>query len=252
MIYYTPPDLLSVILKKHPISSLISGMLGSNDLRVLVNAIQMAEILMQKLPDIFHVYFRREGVMHRAKDLANSSLNGPVALGKELANSSSSETISNDPRTSDLLPGRPRFDSLPSPPPTRYCSMGAHHWSHQRFCRGWLPQQQQQRLLTLESFENHINYRGIYNLFVSACTPKVVWTIHASLQPHHCSIKTVDTVKRKKQRRDERRKTAIDENNDRKPLLQIDRFACDKILKSKLQDVHWARFRCWHQKCLKI
>ena len=127
MIYYTPPDLLSVILKKHPISSLISGMLGSNDLRVLVNAIQMAEILMQKLPDIFHVYFRREGVMHRAKDLANSSLNGPVALGKELANSSSSETISNDPRTSDLLPGRPRFDSLPSPPPTRYCSMGAHH-----------------------------------------------------------------------------------------------------------------------------
>lgn len=117
MIYYTPPDLLSVILKKHPISSLISAMLGSNDLKVLVNALQMAEILMQKLPDIYHVYFRREGVMHRAKDLVNNSLNGPVA--KELANSSSSETISNDPSVGNMLPGCSRFDSLPSPPPTR-------------------------------------------------------------------------------------------------------------------------------------
>ena len=29
--------------------------------RIVVGGIQMAEILMQKLPDVFHVYFRREG-----------------------------------------------------------------------------------------------------------------------------------------------------------------------------------------------
>ena len=31
--------------------------------RIVVGGIQMAEILMQKLPDVFHVYFRREGVI---------------------------------------------------------------------------------------------------------------------------------------------------------------------------------------------
>ena len=35
--------------------------MASQDLRVVVYAIQMAHILMQKLPDIFGIYFRREG-----------------------------------------------------------------------------------------------------------------------------------------------------------------------------------------------
>lgn len=71
---HAPPDLLGVVLKRHPISSLIGGMLQSNDLRVITNALQMAEIVMQKLPDVFHVSFRREGVMHRVRDLANGLL----------------------------------------------------------------------------------------------------------------------------------------------------------------------------------
>ena len=29
--------------------------------RIVIGGIQMAEILMKKLPDVFHVYFRREG-----------------------------------------------------------------------------------------------------------------------------------------------------------------------------------------------
>jgi hypothetical protein len=36
-------------------------MLSSQDLKIVVGALQMAEILMQKLPGIFSVYFRREG-----------------------------------------------------------------------------------------------------------------------------------------------------------------------------------------------
>lgn len=43
------------------VSSHIAAMLASVDLRVVVGALQMAEILMQKLADIFSVYFRREG-----------------------------------------------------------------------------------------------------------------------------------------------------------------------------------------------
>ena len=36
-------------------------MLSSQDLKIVVGSLQMAEILMQKLPDVFSVYFRREG-----------------------------------------------------------------------------------------------------------------------------------------------------------------------------------------------
>lgn len=55
----------------------MAGMLASNDLRTVVNALQMADILMQKLPEYFHVHFRREGVMHKIHELATSSLEAP-------------------------------------------------------------------------------------------------------------------------------------------------------------------------------
>ena len=35
--------------------------MASQDVKVVVGALQMANILMQKLPEIFSVYFRREG-----------------------------------------------------------------------------------------------------------------------------------------------------------------------------------------------
>lgn len=41
----------------------IASMLSSQDLKIVVGSLQMAEILMQKLPDIFSVYFRREGAV---------------------------------------------------------------------------------------------------------------------------------------------------------------------------------------------
>lgn len=44
-------------------------MLKSNDYRIVVCAIQMSVILMEKLPDIFQIYFYREGVMHAMESL---------------------------------------------------------------------------------------------------------------------------------------------------------------------------------------
>ena len=49
-------------------------MLASQDLKVIVGALQMSEILMQKLPDVFTTYFQRQGVTHHIQYLANSSL----------------------------------------------------------------------------------------------------------------------------------------------------------------------------------
>ena len=49
-------------------------MLKSQDYRTVVVAMQMADILMQKLPDIFLTHFYREGVMHQMKSLRDIPL----------------------------------------------------------------------------------------------------------------------------------------------------------------------------------
>ena len=49
------------------LSSQIAGMLSSGDLRIIVGALQMSELLLQKMPDEFGVHFRREGVLHQVK-----------------------------------------------------------------------------------------------------------------------------------------------------------------------------------------
>lgn len=71
MVYYANGDLLRDVLKNQIVSSHIAGMMASNDLRIVVGALQMAEILMSKLPDEFGVHFRREGVMHQITQLAD-------------------------------------------------------------------------------------------------------------------------------------------------------------------------------------
>lgn len=73
MLYHAPRTLLKDVLVKIPISSYIAGMLSSKDLRITCSALQKSDILMSKLSDTFHVYFRREGVMHKIKKLADSN-----------------------------------------------------------------------------------------------------------------------------------------------------------------------------------
>ncbi|CAH0556432.1 unnamed protein product [Brassicogethes aeneus] len=71
MVYYASPELLKEVLKNQVVSSHIAGMMASSDLRIVVGALQMAEILITKLPKDFGVHFRREGVMHQINRLAD-------------------------------------------------------------------------------------------------------------------------------------------------------------------------------------
>ena len=87
MIYYSgndqcvPPlpnqdkqlSVLHSLLKNLPISSQIASMLASADTKILVSALQICEILMQKMPDVFSVYFLREGVIHQIDRLIETS-----------------------------------------------------------------------------------------------------------------------------------------------------------------------------------
>ena len=71
MIYYSPSDLLELILKQQSISSHIASTLASSDYRIVVSALQMGDILMKKLPQIFSTHFHREGVVHQIEILVS-------------------------------------------------------------------------------------------------------------------------------------------------------------------------------------
>lgn len=74
MVYFASADLLREVLRNQILSSHLAGMMASNDLRIVVGALQMSEILMQKLPDIFGIHFRRDGVIHQFNLLADPTI----------------------------------------------------------------------------------------------------------------------------------------------------------------------------------
>lgn len=93
MVYFASADLLREVLRNQILSSHIAGMMASNDLRIVVGALQMAEILMQKLPDIFGIHFRRDGVMHQINLLADPTIPicaNPSPKSKETTGTASS------------------------------------------------------------------------------------------------------------------------------------------------------------------
>ncbi|CAB3231314.1 unnamed protein product [Arctia plantaginis] len=69
-VFYADAQLLRQVLKMQVISSHIAGMMASSDLRIVVGSLQLAEILMQRLPEEMGVQFRREGVLHQVAQLA--------------------------------------------------------------------------------------------------------------------------------------------------------------------------------------
>nr|CAH7756174.1 unnamed protein product [Callosobruchus chinensis] len=89
MVYYASPELLRDVLKNQVVSSHIAGMMASSDLRIVVGALQMAEILITKLPEEFGVHFRREGVLHQINRLADPEVPLGVSPPKSSCSSSS-------------------------------------------------------------------------------------------------------------------------------------------------------------------
>ncbi|KAL1444262.1 hypothetical protein MTO96_029946 [Rhipicephalus appendiculatus] len=86
MVHCAPAPLLAEVLRSQLVASHLAAMLSSQDLHVVVGALQMADILMQKLPEVFGVHFRREGVMHRVKQLAQEEVS--TASGDNTSGSS--------------------------------------------------------------------------------------------------------------------------------------------------------------------
>ena len=70
-------------------------MLKAPEYKIVVGAMQMADILMSKLPQVFSVYFHREGVIHQIKNLKDTPLKNLATPTKEMTTPISAPTAAN-------------------------------------------------------------------------------------------------------------------------------------------------------------
>ncbi|KAL5097471.1 hypothetical protein RYX36_001798 [Vicia faba] len=94
LMYFSPSEMIQSLLSMTNISSFLSGVLASKDPHVLTPALQIAEILMEKLPETFSKMFIREGIIH-AVDLL-------ILPGNSTNVSTQASTAEKD---TDSLPG---------------------------------------------------------------------------------------------------------------------------------------------------
>ncbi|XP_050366026.1 E3 ubiquitin-protein ligase UPL3 isoform X2 [Argentina anserina] len=69
LMYFSPAEMIESLLSMTNIASFLAGVLAWKDPHVLVPALQIAEILMEKLPETFSKVFVREGVVHAVDQL---------------------------------------------------------------------------------------------------------------------------------------------------------------------------------------
>eukprot|EP00736_Rhodelphis_marinus_P005766 Rmarinus@m.19562 len=88
MIHFSCAETLENVLKDVKMSSFFASLLTSKDWAVVLATIQMVGELMEKLPDIFSIYFQREGVVHELERVSklpiiSSPRASPVKAPKE-------------------------------------------------------------------------------------------------------------------------------------------------------------------------
>ncbi|TMX01991.1 hypothetical protein EJD97_022915 [Solanum chilense] len=97
LMYFSNANMIQSLNNVTNISSFLAGVLAWKDPQVLVPALQVAEILMEKLPGIFAKMFVREGVVHAVDALILSP-----SLGSSTSQPSSAE------KENDCIPGSSR------------------------------------------------------------------------------------------------------------------------------------------------
>ncbi|KAK4761209.1 hypothetical protein SAY87_006102 [Trapa incisa] len=86
LMYFSSSEIIQSLLSVTNISSFLAGILAWKDPHVLVPALQIADILMEKLPETFSKMFVREGVIHAIDQLilpGNTNSAQPSAVDKD-------------------------------------------------------------------------------------------------------------------------------------------------------------------------
>ncbi|QQP32337.1 Thyroid hormone receptor interactor 12, partial [Caligus rogercresseyi] len=114
MILHASPGLLREVLPVSTVSSQVAGMLSSGDLKIIIGALQISEILLQKMPEEFSVHFRREGVLHQAQKLSDPE--DPLLPTMAAAAGNTEPTASSVAGASAIwTPSRSAWSSIPGP-----------------------------------------------------------------------------------------------------------------------------------------
>lgn len=87
---HAPPAVLTVLLHDVPASSFIAGLLTSDEPPTACAALQLASVLLTKLPDVFCTHFFKEGVVHALRKLAAKAGNDERREGRRRATRSRS------------------------------------------------------------------------------------------------------------------------------------------------------------------
>ncbi|KAK4424057.1 E3 ubiquitin-protein ligase UPL3 [Sesamum alatum] len=123
LMYFSSAEMIqSSLINVTNISSFLAGVLAWKDPQVLVPALQIAEILMEKLPGVFSKMFVREGVVHAvdALILTGSSTSQPSSNEKDNDSVSGSSSRSRRNRrrgghsSSDANPAEDSKNLIPS------------------------------------------------------------------------------------------------------------------------------------------
>ncbi|XP_010327414.1 E3 ubiquitin-protein ligase UPL3 [Solanum lycopersicum] len=120
LMYFSNADMIQSLTNDTNLSSFLAGVLAWKDPQVLVPALQIAEILMEKLPGVFGKMFVREGVVHAvdALMLSGSHVSAPphpTRAEKEKHNRRRSTNSNTDAiSVEDLTSPVPSTGSLPN------------------------------------------------------------------------------------------------------------------------------------------
>jgi len=80
LVYFSTAEMLISFLHVTNISSFLAGVLAWKDPHVLVPALQIAEVLIKKLPDTFPKLFVKEGVVHAIDTLISADLSSSSSV----------------------------------------------------------------------------------------------------------------------------------------------------------------------------
>ncbi|ORZ03059.1 hypothetical protein BCR43DRAFT_450211 [Syncephalastrum racemosum] len=72
LVHFSDAETLQKVLKDVPLSSFLAGVLAQREYAHLVtDALFVSEMLLKKLPEVYHFLFKREGVMHEVETIAS-------------------------------------------------------------------------------------------------------------------------------------------------------------------------------------
>ncbi|KAL2649350.1 hypothetical protein R1flu_017478 [Riccia fluitans] len=106
LLHFSTPEMLRSLLNESSISSFLAGVLASKDASILITALQIAEMLMQKLPDVFFKLFVKEGVVHAIDVLIASE--STIASPPQVSGAGKSGDASTSAASAPPPPARPR------------------------------------------------------------------------------------------------------------------------------------------------